>query len=282
MVQDKHVIEALGKSRITIENGEITEITEPVIDYCPLFNKYRDIKKLDKDSIQENINYRINSFGMCTNKREIKQKDMLSVGISEILRSNTKIGFIDCVVGVCEGVGTLLMTDPEIIQGVGGRVSGLVETTAIPEVIEKVDPDKVLYPDSAKINQIEGLKEAIKRGYKNIAVTVLAGETIKQIRQIKKPSDVNIYILVAHTTHISMEDTVDAFENADIVTACASKNIREYAHKVKPYYYGTKVPIFATSENGHTLLDNRLKDIGKPLSINDYPMDSTDIPNPLK
>lgn len=30
------------------------------------------------------------------------------------------------------------------------------------------------------------------------------------------------------------------FENADIVTACASKSIFEYADEHKPYYYGKR------------------------------------------
>ena len=75
---------------------------------------------------------------MCTPQRVVRMKDFLSFGISEILKTNVELGLIDCVVGVCEGTGTLLMTDPEIIQGVGGRVSALVSTTPIPEVIENV------------------------------------------------------------------------------------------------------------------------------------------------
>ena len=38
MSQDKHVIEALGKTRVTIEDGKITSIGEPEIDYCPIRN----------------------------------------------------------------------------------------------------------------------------------------------------------------------------------------------------------------------------------------------------
>ncbi len=282
MNDDKHVIEALGKTRITIKNGKITDIQKPMISYCPIFAKYHNMKELTEENIRKNIEYRIDTFGMCTDKRKIKEKDMLSVGISEILKSNTKMGFLDCVVGVCEGVGTLLMTDPDTIQGVGGRVSALIETTRIDKVIEKVGIENVVDIENASLDPIAGLDMAIKKGYKNIAVTLIPSELIRKIREYPKPDDVNVYILVAHTTGISMHDTKEAFKYADIITACASKNIRDYANIVKPYYYGKQVPIFAITKEGRTLLDNRLKDIDKPLSDNKYPLTTENIPYPVK
>jgi len=68
---DEHEIEALGKSKIVIKNGKVVSVEEPIIDYCPLFDKYRGIKKLTKDSIKENIEFRIQDFGMCTEDRKI-------------------------------------------------------------------------------------------------------------------------------------------------------------------------------------------------------------------
>lgn len=281
MVKDKHVIEAVGKAKVTIENGQVTTVEKPIINYCPIFAKYRNIEKITPESIKKNIQFRIDDFGMCTKNRQIKLNDMLTVGISEILRSNVKIGALDCVVGACEGVGTLIMTDGDIIQGVGGRVSALVSTTPIPEIIEKVGVDNVVNPKTAELDPIKGLKLAINKGYKNIAITILPCPLIKEIKEYPIPSDVNVYIFVAHTTDISLEETKDAFEYADIVTACASKNIRDYASKVKAYYYGKSVPIYATSEMGRKFLDNRLKDINKPLSTNEYPQKGTDLPDPL-
>lgn len=273
MVKDKHVIEALGKARVTIEDGKVTKIEEPEIEYCPIFDKYHKIKKISKDDIRKNIEYRIESFGMCTKNRQLKMDDMLSVGISEILRSNVKLGNIDCVVGVCEGTGTLLMTDADLVQGVGGRVSGLVCTTPIPEIIEKIGKDDILDADTARIDQLEGLNMAIDRGYKNIAVTVMPGPLVEEIRNYPVDDDVNVYIFVAHTTNTPEKCVKMLFENADIVTACASKAIIEYAQIKKPYYYGSSVPIYATSSEGRRLLDARLNDINKKASINDYPQD---------
>ncbi len=281
MVKDHHVIEALGKTEVVIENGEVVSVGEPLVEYCPLFDKIDNAKKLDKDYIKWNMEKRIREFGMCTKERVIKMPDMMSFGISEILKTNRELGLIDCVVGVCEGVGTLLITDPEIIQGVGGRVSALISTTPIPEVIEKVGIENVLNPDSADLDPIKGLEMAIEKGYKNIAVTILPSKTILELREYPIPEDVNVYIFVAHTTNASDEEAEIAFKYADVITACASDKIRDYAEKEEVYYSGSKVPLFAASEKGREFLDNRLKKIGKPLTVKDYPLNRETHPHPL-
>lgn len=282
MVEDKHVIEALGKTRITVENGQITSIGEPEVDYCPIFGKYHNMEKITKEEVQKNIEYRIKDFGMCTKNRKLKLDDMLSVGVSEILRSNVLLGNIDCVVGACEGCGTLLMTDPDIVQGVGGRVSGLVSTTPIPEIIEQIGEENILNPETAELNQLEGVKLAVAKGYKKIAVTVIPSPIVKEIRKLEIPDDVEVYIFVAHNTGTSLELAKELFEYADIVTACASKNIIEYAQIKKPYYYGSSVPIYAVSENGRRFLDARLEHINKPLSTNEYPQDLSKMAQKLR
>ena len=281
MVEDHHVIEALGKTEVVIENGEVVSIGEPLVEYCPIFDKIDNAKQLDKDFIKWNMEKRIREFGMCTADRVVKMPDMMSFGISEILKTNRELGLIDCVVGVCEGVGTLLITDPEIIQGVGGRVSALVSTTPIPEVIEKVGTENVLNPETADLDPIKGLEMAIEKGFKNIAVTILPSKTVKELREYPSPDDVNVYIFVEHTTNASDEEAQIVFENADVVTACASDKIRDYAEKEEVYYSGSKVPIFAVTEKGREFLDNRLKKIGKPLTIKDYPLNRETHPHPL-
>lgn len=281
IMRDYHVIEALGKTKVVIENGEVTSVGEPLVDYCPIFDKIDDAKHLTPEFIKWNIEKRIREFGMCTPQRVVRMKDFLSFGISEILRTNFELGLIDCVVSVCDGVGTLLMTDPEIIQGVGGRVSALISTTPIPEVIKKVGVENVVNRNTAELTPIKGLKIAIEKGYKNIAITILADEIIKEIAEYPLPKDVNVYIFVAHTTNANDEEVKIAFKYADVITACSSSKVRDFAEKEKAYYSGLKVPIFAISQKGKEFLDNRLEKIDKSLTINDYPMNKDKHPNPL-
>lgn len=283
MLEDKHVIETLGKVRVVIENGEITEVGESEMKYCPMFHAMHKVDELNEEFIRKNINFRIEDFGMCTPDRVIEMDDAVTVGISEILKTNMEKGNIDCVVGACDGAGTLLMTSPRVVQGVGGRVSGLVSTTPIPDVIRRLEEkgSTVLDPETAELNQLEGLKLAVEKGFKNIAITILPCPMVEEIRSYPVGDDVNVYIFVAHTTGIAADEVEMLFENADIVTACASKAISDYADEHKPYYYGVKVPIFCASEKGRELLDARLEHINKPLTTNEYPRNKDDAPHKL-
>lgn len=283
MVEDRHVIETLGKVRVVIENGEITEVGESDMKYCPMFHAMHKVDELNEEFIRKNINFRIKDFGMCTPERVVEMDDLVTVGISEILKTNMENGNIDCVVGACDGAGTVVMTNPRVVQGVGGRVSGLISTTPIPEVIKNLeDKDSiVLNPETAELNQLEGLKIALDKGYKNIAITVIPSPMIKELRQYPVDDDVNVYIFVAHTTGVTRSEAEMLFEYGDIVTACASKEVRDYADEIQPYYYGVKVPIFCASEDGRRFLDTRLEKINKPLTTRDYPRNKDDSPHEL-
>ncbi len=280
-MNDRHVIEALGKAEVVIENGKITYIGEPVVDYCSIFDNGQHNGDLTKEFIKSNINKRIDEFGMCTPQRSIDVEDTMSFGTSETLKTNMINGNVDCVVGACEGVGTLLIDDAELVQGVGGRVSALISTTPIDEVMDKVGRENVLNPETAELNPLKGLEMAIERGYKNIAITIIPTEMVKDLRQHPKPKDVNIYIFVAHTTNVSKKEAEMLFDYADVISGCSSINIRETAEERKPYYAGKKVPLYAVTENGKRLLNERLEYIGYELCEKKYPQDFTQSPKPL-
>ena len=280
-MNDRHVIEALGKAEVVIENGKITYIGEPVVDYCSIFDNGQHNGDLTKEFIKSNINKRIDEFGMCTPQRSIDVEDTMSFGTSETLKTNMINGNVDCVVGACDGVGTLLIDDAELVQGVGGRVSALISTTPIDEVMDKVGRENVLNPETAELNPLKGLEMAIERGYKNIAITIIPTEMVKDLRQHPKPEDVNIYIFVAHTTNVSKKEAEMLFDYVDVISGCSSINIRETAEERKPYYAGKKVPLYAVTENGKRLLNERLEYIGYELCEKKYPQDFTQSPKPL-
>ena len=280
-MNDRHVIEALGKAEVVIENGKITYIGEPVVDYCSIFDNGQHNGDLTKEFIKSNIEKRIEEFGMCTPQRSIDVEDTMSFGTSETLKTNMINGNVDCVVGACEGVGTLLIDDADLVQGVGGRVSALISTTPIDEVMDKVGRENVLNPETAELNPLKGLEMAIERGYKNIAITIIPTEMVRDLRQYPKPEDVNIYIFVAHTTNVSKKEAEMLFDYADVISGCSSINIRETAEERKPYYTGKKVPLYAVTENGKRLLNERLEYIGYELCEKKYPQDFTQSPKPL-
>lgn len=260
---DEHVIEALGKTRVKIKNGKVIEVGEPKIEYCPIFDKYRGIKKLTAENVKENIEFRINDFGFCTCERTLKMQDFLSFGVSETLNTIVDEGEIDAVVTVCEGCGTVILTEPELIQGIGGRVSGLVSTTPLEDVINALGTENILDSETAEINQIKGVKKAIEMGFKKIAVTLVSAADAEKIRKLEKQNpNVKIYIFVAHVTQISEEDAENLFKYADVITGCASKCVREIGEDKGHFRAGESIPIYGVTEDGKKFLEMRIKKIG--------------------
>lgn len=266
---DEHVIEGLGKARIVIRDGKVAEVGEPLIGYCPIFDKHRGIKKIDKDVIKKNMEFRIGDFGMCTPDRVLRMKDFLSFGVSEIICTAMTKKLVDAAVLVCEGTGTLVVTEPEMVQGVGGRVSGLVSTTPIPEIIAKVGRQNVLDPSTAKIDQVAGVEKAIAMGYKNIAVSIVSGKTARQFKEMeKKHPGVNIYTFIVHTTGLTKDDAELIFQYADIATGCASKYIREVGTAKKAFKIGDSIPMYGITPRGVRLIEERIKFMGKEIKPN--------------
>lgn len=274
----EHIIEALGLSRIKIKDGKVIEVSEPEVEYCPLFDHHRGIKKLTPEVIAENIQFRIDDFGMCTPNRQLRMKDYLNFGISEIMSTLLDENMIDCVVMVLEGCGTLIVNEPELVQGIGGRVSGLVKTSPIPELIAKFDEELIVNPEIAEINQIKGIELAIEHGFKNIAVTVALAEDAEKIKQLQNENpDINIYVFVVHTSKLSAHDARALFNVCDVATGCASKNMREIGEAESVKIVGQSIPIFARTEMGKKFLEMRLDKIGGEKPKKDNP----DLPHPL-
>ena len=274
----EHIIEALGLSKITIKDGKVVDVTEPEVEYCPLFDHHRGIKKLTKEAIAENIQFRIDDFGMCTPNRQLRMKDFLSFGISEIMCTLLEKNEIDCVVMVLEGCGTIIVTEPELVQGIGGRVSGLVETSPIPELVPEIGEENVLNPETAEIDQIEGIKLSITQGHKNIAVTIALASDAEKINELKREyPDINIYVFVVHTSKKTPEEARALFDVCDVATGCASKYMREIGYKESLKTVGQSIPIFSKTEDGKRFLEMRLEKIGGEKPKKDNP----DLPYPL-
>lgn len=269
----RHVVEALGRTRIVIEDGKVTEVGTPRVEYCPLFNRYRGIEKFTPEIVQKNINFRISDFGMCTPKRELRMRDFLTFGISELMAMSVSKGTLDCAVVVCDGAGTAAVTDPELIQGIGGRLSAVVETTPYPEIVDCLGKERVLDPKTGRIDQFGGVELARKLGFKRIGVTLVSSQEAKRIR--KRFGD-HAVLFAVHTSGVSKKEAEGLLETCDVVTACASKWIRKLAPEKSLLQVGKKIPIYAATEFGKRIIEDRLKEIGPS-----KPNDSEDAPRPL-
>lgn len=267
-----HIMELLGKSRVKVEEEKVQDASEPLIDWCPLFDKIRGIKKVSAESAAANMEFRIRTHGMFSARRKLQMDTFVGFGASESMMTGIEAGIIDAAVTVCDGAGTVISENADLIQGMGGYLSGLVETEPIPEVIEGIREagGHVLSAQDGKIDQIEGALYAIAAGFKKFAVTVADCASAEKLRALEKTAGVRIMIIGVHLTGIGLEEASRLLAVADIVTSCASKHIREQA---KPLVQvGTAVPLFGLTAWGKELLVERAKKVEQPILINTMPL----------
>jgi putative methanogenesis marker protein 8 len=262
---DEHILEAIGRTRVIIRHGKVVEIGEPQIISCPLTKKMAyPITTLDKESVKANIVYRINTWGMCTPRREVTDtRPFVGFGASEILSFGLTAGLLDAVVLASDGAGTLIATSPVLVQGIGGRMSGLVKTVPYPEVIKRIEENGgiVIDKSNASLDQSAGVAEAYARGYKKIAVTVALPADAKKIRE-QYPE---VLIFGVHVTGLTRAEAEMLSSYADLVTSCASGTIREIAGKKALLQAGVAVPIFAMTRSGKDLIIEKIRQSDDPV-----------------
>jgi putative methanogenesis marker protein 8 len=256
---DEHILEAIGRCRVVIRDGKVTEVGEAQITTCPLTKKFAyPISALDKESVKANIEYRINAWGMCTPQREVSDtRPFVGFGASELLSFGLSAGLLDAVVLACDGAGTVIVTKPALVQGIGGRMSGLVRTVPYKDVISRIEENGGIVIDKAHatLDQSAGVAEACKRGYRNVAVTVAIPAEAKKIRE-RWPE---VMIFAVHVTGLNREEAEMLVAAGDLITACASGTIREVAGKKALLQAGDAVPIFAVTKKAKELIIEKIR-----------------------
>jgi len=280
---DEHVIEAIGRCRVVIRNGEVVEVGEPQITDCPLAKRFAvPVEEISKEAIRANIEHRIKAFGMCTPRRDVlATEDFVGFGASELLSSGMRAGMIDAAVLASDGAGTVVVTTPQVVQGIGGRMSGLVSTTPIKEVMDRIETHGgfVLDHQTAKLDQPAGVDLAVKKGYRNIAVTV-AGPDAAEIIRRNYPDTL---IFVVHTSGLSEDEARRLSAVVDLVTGCASKAVRHIIGPKALLQAGASIPIFALTTRGKELIARRIVESKAPLFLKNsrLPVTGDQEPRPL-
>jgi putative methanogenesis marker protein 8 len=259
LTKDEHVIEAIGRCRIVIRNGQVVEVGEPLIRDCPLAKRFAfPIPDIKTESVKANIEHRIKAFGMCTPSREVMDtREFVGFGASELLSFGLHKGLLDAVVLACDGAGTVVVTKPAMAQGIGGRMSGLVSTTPYAGVMDRIERNGgfVLDRDHASIDQLAGVALALIRGFRKIAVTVARPQTAEVIRRVHP----NTLIFGVHVTGLSKKEAEMLVAASDLVTSCASGTIREAVKKNALVQAGTAIPIFAMTMAGKNLIMEKIR-----------------------
>ncbi len=261
--QDRHVLETMGRARVVVEGGRVVEVGRPILKYCPLWAKIRGIKELNEEVIRSNVEFRIRDFGMCTPGREMELGVFVGFGASETLMTALRKELLDASVTVCEGAGTVITSNPGLVQGIGARLGGVMETSPVEGILRSISErgGTTLIPPA--IDQPAGLQLALRMGYKRVGVTVCSVEDAERCRAISEDA----IIFGVHLTGITRVEAEQLLQTADLVTACASRHIRELARERAILQAGTAIPIFALTPAGKELLLERAKEIEDELLV---------------
>lgn len=280
---DEHVLETLGKAKVVIRDGRVVKVGTPLIRSCPLAKRFaHPVHELTPEEIRANMEARIREMGMCRGERRIlSEQDFVTFGASELISNGLRQGMLDAAVIVCEGAGTVIASSPALVQGIGGRMSGLVRTTPIPGVMESIRKQNgiVCFPEDAAIDQARGVEIAGSMGYRRVAVTVADADTAELIRQAFGEA----VIIGVHLTGITREDAIRLLKAADLVSACASRWIREYASEFSCLQAGTAIPVFAMTQAGKELVLEKLRAANTQILVKTsrLPVPGGEAPEPL-
>ncbi len=282
METDEHILEAIGKTRVVVRDGTVVETGTPRIVRCPLARRFAvPVQEMTSEAIRANVEQRIRGLGMCRNEREIFSDDeFVPFGASELIACGIRTGILDAAVLVCEGAGTVIVRDPRMVQGIGGRMSGLVRTSPLPGVVAAIRQGggTVLSP-RAEIDQYKGTRLAFQTGSRKVAVTVADAETAFSIRRDLPEA----LIIGVHLTGVSRNDARVLVGSCDLISACASRWIREIAAPSALLQAGNTVPVFALTLGGKELILTKLSETTHPIfvKITTLPVQGKEQPEPL-
>ena len=280
-----HITRMFGSYILIVRrNDELKAIysTPSPMKYCPLMfkllreiggdiadNLLASLKNGKQDEYQKHMldlinNVVIKGGGFNDNRPLNSCEKNVTFGASEIMSDAMQTGKIDAAVIVSNNLGTVITTTPVTTQGVVKRMTGLFYTTPSPDLVKEAFKNDIIpvFPFTGKIDQVEGVKQAIKLGFKNISVSVAANDNykLKELSSLETEG-INIYRFGLCATGINNETAEIMAQNADIVWSCASKPVRELIAPKAISQVGVKIPVYILSKRGWELVKPRIGEI---------------------
>ncbi|MEM0058104.1 MAG: DUF2099 family protein [Candidatus Bathyarchaeia archaeon] len=251
-VKGEHEIFCCG-TRVRISEKGVEVLSKPLIEYCPLHEALYGTKQIDAEAVRRSVEMKIAGFGFCCANRVFDAEPVVAYGASEMMRIWLEKGLVDCAVVVCEGAGTVLTSNGRLVQAIGARLTGIIRTSPIPEIIERIKSEGgfVLDEKTAVIDQVAGVKKALNLGFKRVAVSVAGFQAgaISEIRNLEAGEKAEVLIFSVCNTCVGGED-LKHIAKADIVCASASKIIREEIGEKALLQLGVSIPVYALTEKG--------------------------------
>jgi len=222
------------KSIVAVPVFEFSEkgievLSEPLIEYCPLHEALYGTKQIDVEAVRKTVEMKIAGFGFCCRNRAFNAEPIVAYGASEMTRVWLERRFVDCTVVVCEGAGTVITANGRLVQSIGARLTGIIKTSPIREVIERNETEdgSVLDKTGARIDQFEGTKQAFDLSFKRVALSVASfqAKAISEIRDFEASVGLDVLVFSVCNTCVDNAD-VKHIAKAHVVCASASKLLR--------------------------------------------------------
>ncbi|HUV23983.1 MAG TPA: methanogenesis marker 8 protein [Methanomassiliicoccales archaeon] len=266
----EHLLE-MAKALVLIKDGKIKVLSDPKIRHCPLRKDLYGCDEESRESVERVLKEHIQELGMYSSGRILElDKTPVSFGASEMIMDGMSESLVDAAVVVCEGAGTVIVQKGEVLQAIGAHMTGLMTTEPVEEIQSGLeDRDCTLLGDECEIDQVKGYAKAIKLGFERIAVTITGFRAFeaKQLWEMGKVTGKPPIIMAVHNTGIDAEQAQLLAEYADIVWACASKQVREVIAPRSKIQIGVAIPVYAVSEMGKRLVLNRAMKFQEQLVI---------------
>jgi putative methanogenesis marker protein 8 len=254
-VKGEHEIYCCG-ARVRISEEGIEVLSEPLVEYCPLHEALYGTKKVDVESVRKSVEMKIAKFGFCCGNRVFSSEPVVAYGASEMMHVWLEKKLIDCAVVVCEGAGTVIASKGGLVQAISARLTGIIKTSPIPEIIEQIRREGgiVLDEKTAIIDQVAGVKKALSLGFRRVAVSIAGfqSKTISEIRSLEASEKADILIFSVCNTCVG-EGDVEHIAKADVACASASKILRKEIGKRARLQLGVTIPVYALTEKGKRL-----------------------------
>jgi putative methanogenesis marker protein 8 len=268
-VNGEHEIYCCG-ARVQISEKGVKLLTPPTVEYCPLHEALYGTKKIDADAVRKTVEKKVNGYGFCCENRVFKAEPVVAYGASEMMQVWLEKSLIDCAVIVCEGAGTVITANGALVQAIGARLTGIIRTSPIKSTIERIEAEggTVLEKKSARIDQVEGVKQAFNLGFKRIAVSVTGfqAKAISEIRRFEEEAEADVTVFSVCNTCVD-DAAVQHIAKADIACASASKILREKIGTKALMQLGVTIPVYALTEKGKKLVLAYLSEFGGKLVI---------------
>ncbi|MEM3699636.1 MAG: DUF2099 family protein [Candidatus Bathyarchaeia archaeon] len=255
-VKGTHEIYCCG-ARVRISEKGIEVLSEPLIEYCPLHETLYGTKNINAEAVRKTVEMKLAGFGFCCANRLFNSESVVAYGASEMMRVWLEKKLIDCAVVVCEGAGTVITANGELVQAIGARLTGIIKTTPIKEIISHIERNggTVLDKATAQIDQFEGVKRASNLGFKRIGVSVTGfqAKAISEIRKFEAKTKAEILIFSVCNTCVKKEDAKH-IAKADVACASASKILRNEIGSKALLQLSVTIPVYALTEKGKKLV----------------------------